>query len=262
MSRGTERPSFPAGRPGGRARRGRAARARRGPARALGRRLAARAGVAGALAGRRRARPGGARRGRLAGRARGPHRLRLCAGLARLLVAPAGARGARAPGRPARRRRGGGPRGRARGRGPSPPGTPGRAPRPARAAGRIGLTRTARASGDEPPELAAGRCHSDAPDLEEAVHRTAADPAPTRRRLMSSIACLAVAAAAALWAPATGAAHVASSSVAADALARVRSLGPGLEGARARVLGGDQRIWLKVDPSRPIIVLGYVDEPF
>jgi hypothetical protein len=94
------------------------------------------------------------------------------------------------------------------------------------------------------------------------VHRTAADPAPTRRRLTSSIACLALAAGAALCAPAQGAAHAAPSSVAADGLARVRSLGPGLEGAQARVLGGDQRIWLKVDPARSVLVLGYVDEPF
>jgi len=94
------------------------------------------------------------------------------------------------------------------------------------------------------------------------VLRTAPAPAHCLRRLTPFVVVLVLAAVAALAAPARGSAHVAASSVAADSLARVRSLGPGLEGAQTRILGGDQRIWLKIDPARPVVVLGYVGEPF
>jgi hypothetical protein len=65
------------------------------------------------------------------------------------------------------------------------------------------------------------------------------------------------------WAaPAVAGAHLNSGTLSTDFEAHVGSVRPAVQGVGARVLGGDQRLELRVAPSRVVIVLGLLGEPF
>lgn len=75
-----------------------------------------------------------------------------------------------------------------------------------------------------------------------------------RLALVSSIALLAL--------PGTASAHSGSHIVALDERASVLPVGRALAGIRARVLDGDRRLRLRVDPPHDVVVSGYGGEPF
>jgi hypothetical protein len=65
-----------------------------------------------------------------------------------------------------------------------------------------------------------------------------------------------------LAAPASAAAHLKSGTLSTDFEARVGSFRPAASGLAAHVLDGDQRLELRVDPARVVVVLGLLGEPF
>lgn len=65
-----------------------------------------------------------------------------------------------------------------------------------------------------------------------------------------------------LVAPATAAAHLKSGALATDFEARVGSLRPAASGVHARVLDGDLLLELRAAPSRGVVVMGFLGEPF
>ncbi len=75
-------------------------------------------------------------------------------------------------------------------------------------------------------------------------------------------ACVLVAVAVILMAPATAGAHIRSGTLSTDFDARVSHFRPSAHGLAARVLDGDQRLELRVAPPRVVIVLGIEGEPF
>ena len=75
-------------------------------------------------------------------------------------------------------------------------------------------------------------------------------------------ACVLVAVAVILLAPATAGAHIRSGTLSTDFEARVSHFRPTAHGLAARVLDGDQRLELRVAPPRVVIVLGIEGEPF
>jgi hypothetical protein len=75
-------------------------------------------------------------------------------------------------------------------------------------------------------------------------------------------ACLLVVIAASLAAPTLAEAHIRSGTLSTDFDARVGGFRPAAPGLAARVLGGDQRLELRVAPAQLVIVLGIEGEPF
>jgi hypothetical protein len=65
-----------------------------------------------------------------------------------------------------------------------------------------------------------------------------------------------------LAAPAAASAHLRAGTLSTDFEARVGGLRPAVPGVGARVLGGDQRLELRVAPGRVVVVLGLLGEPF
>ncbi len=72
-------------------------------------------------------------------------------------------------------------------------------------------------------------------------------------------ACVLLVIVAALGLPATAAAHGPVDPAASSYLARVSQIPAGLD---ARVVDGDQRLWLRVDPDRNVVVLDYQGAPY
>ena len=74
--------------------------------------------------------------------------------------------------------------------------------------------------------------------------------------------CLLLVGLAGLSAPASAAAHLKSGTLSTDFEARGGTVRPAAPGIAARVLDGDQRLELRVEPGRVVVVLGLLGEPF
>ena len=90
-------------------------------------------------------------------------------------------------------------------------------------------------------------------------------PHGSAREVASSYACGVACCSsclASLSVPASAAAHLKSGTLSTDFEARVGALRPAAPGVAARVLDGDQRLELRVEPGSVVVVLGLLGEPF